>query len=100
MLEEILKKIIFAFGLGTICAKIAKTCPVCILARPKQIRKLIGKQRTNSYLPGENLVIDSAYLPNSTCGFNKVLIIVDGATSRISAFPSKDLTAQTAKGTS
>ena len=97
MLETILRRIIFAFGLGTIFAKTAKTCPVCILARPKQIRNIIGRQRTNTYLPGENLVIDSAYLPNSTSGFNKVLIIVDGATSRISAFPSCDLTTQTAK---
>ena len=71
MLEEILKKLIFSFGVGTIYTKIARTCPVCNLARPKQIRKIVGRQRTNSYLPDENLIIDSAYLPNSTSGFKE-----------------------------
>ena len=43
------------------------------------------------------MVCDSAYLPKCSKGFNKILILVDACTSKISAYPSCDLTAKSAK---
>ena len=92
-LYEILVKLLYTKNLGTITKKIAQTCSVCILGRPSAVRKITGSQRTTVYLPGQCLCIDSCFLPRSASGHTKLLIIVDCCTSRISAYPSKNLTA-------
>ena len=94
---DTLKKLLYSPDLGTITTRIANTCPVWLLGCPKIVRKLTGSQRTAIYLPGECLVCDSAYLPRCSKGFTKILILVDACTSKISAYPSRDLTAKSAK---
>ena len=96
-LYDILAKLFYTKGLGAITKKIAQTCSVCVLGRPRSVRKITGSQRTTVYLPGQCLCIDSCFLPKSSSGHTKLLIIVDCCTSRISAYPSKNLTAQVAK---
>ena len=49
----------------------------------------------NTALPNEIMYLDSAYCPVDSKGFSKCLIIVDQATSKITAYPSKDLMAAT-----
>jgi hypothetical protein len=92
-----MNKLLYTPDLGTITTRITNTCSVCLLRQPKIVRKLTGSQRTAIYLPGECLVCDSAFLPRCSSGYTKILILVYACTSKISAYPSRDLTAKTAK---
>ena len=76
---------------------VVHTCSICILTQSKRARNLISSRRTDLYLPGQNLVLDSLYLPRSKLGNSKALIIVDSCTSRISLLESKDLKANTVR---
>ena len=96
-LYDILVKLFYTTDLGPITKKIVQTCSVCILGRPRAVRKITGSRRTTVYLPGQCLCIDSCFLPKSSSGHTKLLILVDCCTSRISAYPSKSLTAAVAK---
>jgi hypothetical protein len=96
-LYDILVKLFYTSNLGPITKKIVQTCSVCILGRPRAVRKITGSKRTTVYLPGQCLCIDSCFLPKSSSGYTKLLILVDCCTSRISAYPSKNLTAAVAK---
>ena len=48
-----------------------------------------------SALPNEIIFLDSAYCPVDSKGFSKCLIIVDQATAKVTAYPSKNLLATT-----
>ena len=74
-----------------------KTCLLCTITPPKRVRKLIGARRSNYYLPGQCLVIDSLILPRSQYGKSAALILVDACTGYISIYPSANLMAETAK---
>ena len=95
-LDHLLKRILFCKDSTSITRHIVKTCPVCLLSAPRMVRKIIGEQRTHLSAPGETLVCDSAIVPKSSSGNSKLLIIVDGTTGKIAAYPSKNLTAQVA----
>ena len=96
-LYDTMTKLLYTPDLGTITTRITNTCSVCLLGQPKIVKKLTGSQRTTIYLPGECLVCDSAFLPKCSRGYSKILILVDACTSKISAYPSRDLTSRTAK---
>ena len=53
--------------------------------------------RSNIYLPGEALEIDSLYLPRDRYGNSKALIMVDVASSKTSVFPGTSLQAATVR---
>ena len=89
--------LIYHPNLDKLIRQVVHTCSICILTQPKQVRNLIGSRRTDLYLPGQNLVLDSLYLPKSRLGNSKALIIVDSCTSRISLFESKDLKASSVR---
>ena len=90
------KRILYFKDITLITKYIVKTCPICILTAPRTVRKIIGEQRTNISAPGETLVCDSAIVPKSSSGYSKILIVVDAATGKVSAYPSKNLTATVA----
>ena len=94
---QILQKLIFTKHMHKIAENVVATCAVCLLGKPKLVRKIMGSTRTYNYLPGQAWVLDSAIVPKSQSGHSKILIIADYCTSYISAYPSKDLKAATAK---
>ena len=60
-LYDILVKLFYTSNLGPITKKIVQTCSVCILGRPRAVRKITGSKRTTVYLPGQCLCIDSCF---------------------------------------
>ena len=68
-----------------------RTCPICIISKPKRLKKNCGSVRSNIYLPGEALETDSLYLPRDRYGNSKTLIMVDVASSKTSVFPGANL---------
>ena len=59
----ILQKLIFTKHMHKITESVVKTCVVCILGKPKLVRKIIGSTRTYNYLPGQCWILDSAIVP-------------------------------------
>ena len=59
--------------LNELIRQVVHSCSICILTHPKWVRNLIGSKRTDLYLPGQNLVMDSLYLQKSTLGNTKAL---------------------------
>jgi hypothetical protein len=76
---------------------IVKHCLICTITPSKRVRKLIGAQRSNVYAPAQCIVVDSAFLPRSTHGYSKALIIVDSCTGFVIIYPSQNLLASTVR---
>ena len=76
---------------------IVDNCFLCKLNAPKRIKKLIGKRRTNYFVPSQCLVLDSCYLPRSQSGCSKALICVDACTGYVIVYPSPNLQADTVR---
>ena len=95
-LYQIVSRLVYSPNLSSTTTKIVSRCPVCILGSPKLVRRIMGSHRYYSTaLPNEIIFLDSAYCPVNSKGFSKCLIIVDQATAKITAYPSKDLLATT-----
>ena len=81
----------FSFGLDKIIEETPKSCLICTSSVPRYLKHQIGIQRSAPFDPGEQLVIDSAYMNTSKEQFSKMLVLVDQCTGRISALPLKNL---------
>ena len=90
-LQTQLKNLIYTKSLKTLCKQIEAECPVCILSKPKKLRKICGSARSQVYRPGECIVTDSMYLPKDRHGHCKAVLIVDAASSKLSIFTAKSL---------
>ena len=96
-LKAILKPLIYHPDLVHMIVNTVKHCLICTLTPAKRVRKLIGAQRSNTHAPGQCIITDSMYLPRSTFGYSKALIIIDSATGYCIVYPSKNLLAATVK---
>ena len=90
-----IRKLIYTQNLQTFIQEIIAQCPVCIITQPKKLRRLCGDVRSNIFLPGECIEIDSCYLPSDRYQHSKALIIVDACSSKVSIFPGRDLKSAT-----
>ena len=93
----LLSNLIWHPNLNKLVSQIIDNCLICIISQEKKTFKLVGTRRTHFYAPSECLIMDSAYLPKSTYGFSKLLILVDSCTSYTSLYPSCNLKASTVK---
>ena len=96
-LNSILRPLIYHPDLANMIVNTVKQCLICTLTPSKRVRKLIGAQRSNIHAPGQCIVTDSLYLPRSTYGYTKALIIVDSATGYVIVYPSTNLLASTVR---
>ena len=80
-------------GLDKIVTGVLSKCISCRLAPRSNKLKIKGGNRRyqSSLIPNEILWGDVAYLPRSSLGNNFLFIIVDRATSYVSAIPLKQL---------
>jgi hypothetical protein len=86
---QIFSRLVYSPNLASTTARIVSRCPVCILGTPKLVRRIMGSHRFyTSALPNEIIFLDSK-------GFSKCPILVDQATAKVTAYPSKDLLATT-----
>ena len=92
-----LSPLIYHPSLNGMIINIVKNCLICTITPPKKVRKLIGAQRSNIHVPGQCIITDSMYLPQSRYGYSKALIIVDSATGYCTVYPSQNLLAATVK---
>ena len=60
--------------------------PVCLLSKPKRLRKICGSMRSQVYRPWECIIVDSLYLPKDRHGHSKAILIVNAASSKLSNF--------------
>ena len=96
-LNSILRPLVFHPDLKEMIIFIVKHCLICTITPSKRVRKLIGAQRSNVHVPGQCIVVDSAFLPRSTYGYSKALIIVDSCTGFVIIYPSQNLLASTVR---
>ena len=89
--------LIFHPNMIAIISDVVKKCGLCTISHPKLVRNLIGMKRSEVCLPNQTIAMDSLYLPRSSQGFSKALILVDVASSRVVIYASKDLTAATVR---
>ena len=94
---SLLRHLIYHPRLKQMIVAIVDNCFLCKLNSPKRIKKLIGKRRTNYFVPSECLVLDSCYLPRSQSGHSKALICVDACTGYVMVYPSQNLQAATVR---
>ena len=90
-LQTQLNKLIYTKNLKALCDNIVHQCPVCILSKPKRLRKICGSQRSQVYRPGECIIVDSLFLPKDRFNHSKSILIVDAASSKVSIFPVTNL---------
>jgi hypothetical protein len=93
----LLKPLIYHPNLENMINQVVKTCLICTITAPKRVRTLIGSQRSNYYAPSQCIVIDNAYLPKSSHGYSKALILVDACTGYTIVYQSLNLLAATVR---